>query len=92
MSASLAPECNELKERYDTCFLKWYSEEFLKRSPTTNEAKGKCDRLFKDYQSCLRLLTTAGQVALKQKGIDKLVEEAREDHKEADGLYMDKKP
>uniref|UniRef100_A0A0D2XUV9 Uncharacterized protein n=1 Tax=Fusarium oxysporum (strain Fo5176) TaxID=660025 RepID=A0A0D2XUV9_FUSOF len=26
MSASLAPECNEVKERYDTCFLKWYSE------------------------------------------------------------------
>ncbi|OAQ79274.1 hypothetical protein VFPFJ_02132 [Purpureocillium lilacinum] len=24
MSASLAPECNEVKERYDTCFLKWY--------------------------------------------------------------------
>lgn len=26
MSASVAPECNEVKERYDSCFLKWYSE------------------------------------------------------------------
>ncbi|PNH41271.1 hypothetical protein VD0002_g9807 [Verticillium dahliae] len=30
MSASLAPECNEVKERYDTCFLKWYSEKYLR--------------------------------------------------------------
>jgi hypothetical protein len=46
MSASLAPECNEVKEyalliwifsaprltlfrRYDSCFLKWYSESML---------------------------------------------------------------
>lgn len=60
MSASLAPECNEVKEhvysvlsdlwrrqiaeltcrRYDTCFLKWYSESgalqsfFFKKFPT----------------------------------------------------------
>jgi len=26
MSASVAPECNGVKERYDSCFLKWYSE------------------------------------------------------------------
>lgn len=26
MSSSVAPECNEVKERYDSCFLKWYSE------------------------------------------------------------------
>lgn len=30
--------------------------------------------------------------ALTAKGIDKLVEEAREDHKESDVLYMNKKP
>ncbi|KAL1899158.1 Mitochondrial distribution and morphology protein 35 [Sporothrix stenoceras] len=84
MSASLAPECNEVKEKYDTCFLKWYSEEFLKRSTTTSQTKDKCDALFKDYQACLK-------GALKAKGIDKLVEEAREDHKESDLLYMNNK-
>jgi hypothetical protein len=26
MSSSLAPECNPTKQRYDDCFLKWYSE------------------------------------------------------------------
>ncbi|CAK7217834.1 Mitochondrial distribution and morphology protein 35 [Sporothrix bragantina] len=85
MSASLAPECNEVKEKYDTCFLKWYSEEFLKRSTNTSQTKDKCDALFKDYQTCLKSALTA-------KGIDKLVEEAREDHKESDTLYMNKKP
>ncbi|EFX00888.1 mitochondrial distribution/morphology protein [Grosmannia clavigera kw1407] len=84
MAASLAPECNEMKEKYDTCFLKWYSEEFLKKSSTSTESKDKCDGLFKDYQKCL-------QVALKQKGIDKLVEEAREDQKENDHVYMGRK-
>ncbi|EPE03339.1 mitochondrial distribution morphology protein [Ophiostoma piceae UAMH 11346] len=85
MSASLAPECNDVKEKYDTCFLKWYSEEFLKSSSTTSQSKEKCDALFKSYQTCLK-------GALKSKGIDKLVEEAREDHKEADSLYIQKKP
>ncbi|KAG0655894.1 Mitochondrial distribution and morphology protein 35 [Monosporozyma unispora] len=30
MSSSFAPECTELKQTYDDCFNKWYSEEFLK--------------------------------------------------------------
>ncbi|KAG5930273.1 hypothetical protein E4U42_002485 [Claviceps africana] len=74
MSASLAPECNEVKERYDTCFLKWYSEKYLRGAEKDNQ---ECAALFKDYQKCLG-------VALKEKGIDKLVEEAREDNKEND--------
>ena len=84
MSASLAPECNEVKEyvyaawqqdiqsrltaiprRYDSCFLKWYSEsvtscfrsccththrvEFLRGNPSTDE----CEPLFKEYKTCL---------------------------------------
>ncbi|KAM3456773.1 hypothetical protein MY3296_001431 [Beauveria thailandica] len=74
MSASLAPECNEIKERYDTCFLKWYSEKYLRGAEKDNK---ECERLFKQYQTCLG-------VALKQRGIDKLLEEAREDNKEND--------
>ncbi|KAI2607854.1 hypothetical protein GGR54DRAFT_403849 [Hypoxylon sp. NC1633] len=82
MSASLAPECNEVKERYDTCFLKWYSEKYLRGNGKADD--NECSNLFKDYQKCL-------QVALKERGIDKLLEEAREDSKESDALHMKKK-
>ncbi|TLS23926.1 hypothetical protein PpBr36_08244 [Pyricularia pennisetigena] len=79
MSASLAPECNEVKERYDTCFLKWYSEKYLRGAGTSN--KNECESLFNDYQKCLG-------VALKKKGIDKLLDEAREDNKDNDATHM----
>ncbi|KAL7951419.1 hypothetical protein V8C42DRAFT_339374 [Trichoderma barbatum] len=74
MSASLAPECNEVKERYDTCFLKWYSEKYLRGAEKDNK---ECAGLFNEYQKCL-------SVALKSRGIDKLLDEAREDNKEND--------
>ncbi|KAF7857870.1 uncharacterized protein EAF02_011237 [Botrytis sinoallii] len=77
MSASLAPECNEVKERYDSCFLKWYSEKYLRGKGTTDE----CESLFKDYRKCLT-------GALKERGIDKMLEEAREDHKEHDAVNL----
>ncbi|PBP19709.1 putative TP53-regulated inhibitor of apoptosis 1, partial [Diplocarpon rosae] len=92
MSASLAPECNEMKERYDSCFLKWYSEslfpphldelhshvlEYLRGQGTTDE----CAPLFKDYKKCLT-------AALKERGIDKMLDEAREDHKENDAVLL----
>ncbi|KAH7029133.1 mitochondrial distribution/morphology family 35/apoptosis [Microdochium trichocladiopsis] len=82
MSASLAPECNEVKERYDTCFLKWYSEKYLRGNGNTKD--NECDSLFKDYQKCLT-------VALKEKGIDKLIDEARQDNKENDAIHMKRK-
>ncbi|KAK1490133.1 hypothetical protein CCUS01_14551 [Colletotrichum cuscutae] len=81
MSASLAPECNEVKERYDTCFLKWYSEKYLRGTGTDNN---ECADLFKNYQKCLT-------VALKERGIDKLLDEAREDQKDNDATYMGRK-
>ncbi|TGO23719.1 hypothetical protein BPAE_0123g00090 [Botrytis paeoniae] len=77
MSASLAPECNEVKERYDSCFLKWYSEKYLRGKGTTDE----CESLFKEYRKCLT-------GALKERGIDKMLEEAREDHKEHDAVNL----
>ncbi|KAL0939669.1 mitochondrial distribution and morphology [Colletotrichum truncatum] len=81
MSASLAPECNEVKERYDTCFLKWYSEKYLRGAGTDNN---ECADLFKNYQNCLT-------GALKERGIDKLLDEAREDSKENDATYLGRK-
>ncbi|CAH0026286.1 unnamed protein product [Clonostachys rhizophaga] len=74
MSASLAPECNDVKERYDTCFLKWYSEKYLRGAEKNSQ---ECAGLFAEYQKCLK-------VALKDRGIDKLLDEAREDNKEND--------
>ncbi|KAG0642836.1 hypothetical protein HOY80DRAFT_566645 [Tuber brumale] len=56
MSSSLAPECSEKKGRYDTCFIKWYSEKYLRGEGSTDE----CEELFKEYKSCLN-------AALKQK-------------------------
>ncbi|KAI9822122.1 MAG: Mitochondrial distribution and morphology protein 35 [Thelocarpon impressellum] len=73
MSASLATECNEAKERYDSCFLKWYSEKFLKGNASSDE----CAPLFHDYQSCLTR-------ALKDKGLDKMIEEARKGNNDND--------
>ncbi|KAK5734582.1 Mitochondrial distribution and morphology protein 35 [Elasticomyces elasticus] len=77
MSASLASECNEVKERYDTCFLKWYSEKYLRNTATTDE----CEPLFRQYKTCLTK-------ALKDRGIDQMLEEARADNKENDAEYM----
>ncbi|KAH6615605.1 hypothetical protein B0J18DRAFT_437692 [Chaetomium sp. MPI-SDFR-AT-0129] len=82
MSQSLAPECNEIKERYDTCFLKWYSEKYLRGIGTTDN--NECAVLFKEYSTCLK-------GALKARGIDKLLDEAREDNKENDATLMGKK-
>ncbi|KAF7550197.1 hypothetical protein G7Z17_g5880 [Cylindrodendrum hubeiense] len=79
MSASLAPECNEVKERYDTCFLKWYK--YLRGQEKDNK---ECAGLFKDYQTCLHS-------ALKARGIDKLLDDAREDNKDNDVKHMGNK-
>ncbi|KAL2035528.1 hypothetical protein VTO58DRAFT_101446 [Aureobasidium pullulans] len=73
MSASLAPECNEVKERYDSCFLKWYSEKYLRGTATSDE----CEPLFAKYKQCLSR-------ALKERGIDKMLDEARADNREND--------
>ncbi|KJX95218.1 Mitochondrial distribution and morphology protein 35 [Zymoseptoria brevis] len=81
MSASLASECNEVKERYDSCFLKWYSEKYVRGVATSDE----CEPLFKQYQVCLKK-------ALKDRGIDTMLEEAREDNKDNDTEYMKPSP
>ncbi|KAL1973140.1 hypothetical protein VTN31DRAFT_6682 [Thermomyces dupontii] len=76
MSASLAPECNNIKEKYDTCFLKWYSEKYL-RGITDDE----CGALFTEYNKCLTK-------ALKERGIDTMLEEAKQSSKESDAEHL----
>ncbi|CAG9957230.1 unnamed protein product [Clonostachys rosea f. rosea IK726] len=70
MSASLAPECNDVKERYDTCFLKWYSEKYLRGAEKNSQ---ECAGLFAEYQKCLKWRSRSRH--------DKLLDEAREDNK-----------
>ncbi|KAK6443620.1 Mitochondrial distribution and morphology protein 35 [Oleoguttula sp. CCFEE 5521] len=77
MSASISSDCNEVKERYDSCFLKWYSEKFLRGTAKEDE----CDPLFKQYKTCITK-------ALKDRGIDTMIEEARADNKENDMEFM----
>ncbi|PWY72864.1 hypothetical protein BO83DRAFT_378812 [Aspergillus eucalypticola CBS 122712] len=79
MSASIAPECNDIKEKYDTCFLKWYSEKYLRGNTASND----CDELFKKYRACLNL-------ALKERGIDTMLDDARKSAKESDAEYTRK--
>lgn len=66
LSTSFAPECNEFKKEYDTCFNTWYSEKFLKGKGLTNE----CESFWDKYKECL-------DVNLKKQGITPLLEEAR---------------
>ncbi|KAK0649401.1 hypothetical protein B0T16DRAFT_456820 [Cercophora newfieldiana] len=82
MSQSLAKQCNEVKERYDTCFLKWYSEKYLRGAASAES--NECTTLFKEYSACL-------QGALKERGIDKLLDDAREDNKENDATFLGRK-
>ncbi|PKY08245.1 distribution and morphology protein 35 [Aspergillus campestris IBT 28561] len=77
MAASLAPECNEIKEKYDTCFLKWYSEKYLRGNTTSNE----CEELFSKYKACL-------SKTLKDKGIDTMLEDVRKGNKELDAEFL----
>ncbi|KAJ5095558.1 hypothetical protein NUU61_004914 [Penicillium alfredii] len=99
MAASIAPECNEIKEyahrlsdstrpqpltwhgyrKYDTCFLKWYSEKYLRGNTTSND----CEALFTKYKSCLNKI-------LKEKGIDSMLDDARKSSSETDAEFLRK--
>ncbi|KAJ2774256.1 Mitochondrial distribution and morphology protein 35, partial [Coemansia nantahalensis] len=62
---SIDSKCTPLKHEFDACFTRWYSEKFL-QGDKTNE----CEEAFKKYQTCLR-------AALKEKGLTKMIGEAR---------------
>lgn len=68
MSTSFAPECTELKHKYDHCFNQWYSEKFLKGKGIHNE----CEDFWEDYNECI-------MAHMKKQGIDKLVKQARDE-------------
>ncbi|EXJ85830.1 hypothetical protein A1O1_06199, partial [Capronia coronata CBS 617.96] len=63
--------------KYDTCFLKWYSEKYIRGNSSTDE----CQPLFRQYKSCLTK-------ALKERGIDSMLNEAREGTSETDDEHL----
>ncbi|VUG16822.1 MDM35 [Brettanomyces bruxellensis] len=68
MSTSFAPECTELKHKYDSCFNSWYSEKFLKGKGLHNE----CEDFWQDYKKCI-------EVHMKKQGIEHLLDDARKE-------------
>ncbi|KAJ2312467.1 Mitochondrial distribution and morphology protein 35, partial [Coemansia sp. RSA 2705] len=54
-----------LKHEFDACFTWWYSEKFLKGSKTND-----CEQAFRKYQECVKQ-------ALKDKGLSKMINDAR---------------
>ncbi|KAJ7189567.1 mitochondrial distribution/morphology family 35/apoptosis [Mycena pura] len=86
MADSLAPVCTSLKQEYDSCFNVWF-EGYLEPLATTateaqrtshyqrkaEEFQAKCGKVYAEYQNCL-------QSAVKQRGIEPLLQQAREEH------------
>ncbi|KAF3931756.1 hypothetical protein ABW19_dt0210587 [Dactylella cylindrospora] len=74
MSTSLSPECLPAKEKYDACFIRWYTEKFLRGERKEDET---CQKLFQEYSQCLKK-------ALESKGISKMLDEARKNTDDGD--------
>ncbi|KAJ7935256.1 mitochondrial distribution/morphology family 35/apoptosis [Mycena leptocephala] len=87
MADSLSPACTPLKHEYDSCFNVWfegYLEPALATTATeaqrtahyqrkAEEFQAKCGKVYAEYQNCI-------QNAVKQKGIEPLLQQAREEH------------
>jgi len=51
---SIDKECNPVKHEYDSCFNKWYTEEFLSgKYKALPDGEEPCSELFKKYKTCL---------------------------------------
>ncbi|KAG7090919.1 hypothetical protein E1B28_009993 [Marasmius oreades] len=92
MADSLSPECTPLKKEYDSCFNAWFEgylepavsisqlpaqqqrqtrEEYSRKK--AEEFQRKCGKLWEAYRGCV-------QKALKGKGLDKMLEQSREEN------------
>ncbi|KAJ8327319.1 hypothetical protein BDV3_000411 [Batrachochytrium dendrobatidis] len=63
--ASLSPQCNELKQKYDTCFNKWYAEKFLE-----GDYRPSCDAILLEYRNCV-------WKAVKERKLEYLIRDAK---------------
>ncbi|CAA7268727.1 unnamed protein product [Cyclocybe aegerita] len=87
MSQSLSSECTPLKQAYDSCFNSWfegYLEPAIAASTSVearaayskkkaDEFQAKCGKVWDEYKACV-------QKAVKEKGLDKLLQQAREEN------------
>lgn len=48
---SVGEGCTELKREYDQCFIRWFSEEFLKGDRSADP----CSELFRKYHTCVQV-------------------------------------
>ncbi|KAK0495368.1 mitochondrial distribution/morphology family 35/apoptosis [Armillaria luteobubalina] len=87
MADSLAPQCTPLKREYDSCFNSWF-EGYLEPAVAASasqqqreaysrkkaeEFEAKCGKVWAEYKGCT-------QKALKEKGLDRLLDQAREEN------------
>ena len=72
---SLGKSCTDLKNRYENCFNKWYTDEFLKGQFGSNP----CQEMFEEYRACV-------MVTVKEKKLEKLLDEARKEHLKASDI------
>ncbi|KAF3315198.1 TP53 regulated inhibitor of apoptosis 1 [Orbilia oligospora] len=94
MSASLLPECLPAKEKYDACFIRWYTESRLVLSPElffhdtnlqfyTEFLRGERS----EDETCKKLFLEYSHClkkALDSKGISKMLDEARKNTEDGD--------
>ncbi|EAU92502.1 hypothetical protein CC1G_00721 [Coprinopsis cinerea okayama7 len=85
MAESLSPECTPLKLKYDSCFNSWfegYLEPAVAATPKeraayskkkAEEFQKKCGSVWEQYRECV-------QKAVKERGLDKLLEQARQEN------------
>ncbi|KAF5383398.1 hypothetical protein D9757_006151 [Collybiopsis confluens] len=87
MAESLASECTPLKKEYDSCFNSWF-EGYLEPAVSASsspqkyseysqrkaeEFQQKCGRLWEGYRECVHK-------SLKEKGLDKMLEQSRDEN------------
>ena len=73
---SIGPHCKELKQQYDECFNAWFQERYLKGDYHSN----LCNRLFENYQGCVREAIKRQKIDLWQIDKDSLPHGAPQDN------------
>ncbi|KAI6040910.1 hypothetical protein EDC04DRAFT_2673309 [Pisolithus marmoratus] len=83
MAHSLSPECTPLKHAYDSCFNSWfegYLEPAIANSQKLSEGQRNEYAKKKAEEFELNCWSRCVQKALKDRGLDELLEQARQDN------------
>ncbi|KAJ7807850.1 hypothetical protein B0H14DRAFT_2871915 [Mycena olivaceomarginata] len=73
MADSLSPQCTPLKHEYDSCFNKQRTAHYQRKA---DEFQAKCGKVYAEYQNCIQV----GRMPVKERGIEPLLQQAREEH------------